>query len=121
TMGTEVPLTPEGKGIIFRLEFVATGFHVGHGYILTNRHIASEPWAVDLRAQFFISSTGATPRLDKLLAFFPSHRQPITSPSEQHRGLMTLLCARSKPHLQTFRHSLSMNNWEQSRSEGMWS
>lgn len=78
TIGTEVPLTPEGTGTIFRLEFVATGFHVGGGYVLTNRHIASEPWAVDLRAQFFISSTGATPRLDKLLAFFPGHRQPIT-------------------------------------------
>jgi S1-C subfamily serine protease len=78
TIGTEVPLTPEGIGTIFRLEFVATGFHVGGGYVLTNRHIASEPWAVDLRAQFFISSTGATPRLDKLLAFFPGHRQPIS-------------------------------------------
>lgn len=71
------PLTPEGTGTIFVLEFVATGFHVGEGYVLTNRHIASEPWKTDLRAQFFMSSTGATPRLDKLLAFFPGHRQPI--------------------------------------------
>lgn len=77
TIGTQLPLTPEGKGPIFKVEFVGTGFHVGGGYVLTNRHIASQPWAVDQRALLFISSTGAIPRLEKLLAFFPSHRQPI--------------------------------------------
>jgi S1-C subfamily serine protease len=76
-IGTQVPLTPEGKGSIVELEFVGTGFHVGSGYVLTNRHIANRPWAVDRRAQSVISSTGAIPRLDKLLAFFPRHRQPI--------------------------------------------
>ncbi|MDQ5845111.1 MAG: serine protease [Acidobacteriota bacterium] len=78
TIGTEVPLTPEGNGTIFRLEFVGTGFHVGDGYVLTNRHLVNQPWLVDLRAQFLISSSGATPRVDKLQAFFPDHRQPIT-------------------------------------------
>lgn len=78
TIGTEVPLTPEGYGTIFRLEFVGTGFYVGDGYVLTNRHLVIQPWLVDLRAQFLISSSGATPRVDKLQAFFPDHRQPIT-------------------------------------------
>lgn len=78
TTGTQMPLTPEGNGPIFELEFVGTGFHVGDGYILTNRHIASQPWAVDMRAQFLTSSTGSKPRLKKLLAFFPGYRQPIT-------------------------------------------
>jgi S1-C subfamily serine protease len=77
TIGTQVPLTPEGNGTIFEMEFVGTGFHVGNGYVLTNRHIASQPWAVDKRAQFFAASTGANPRMEKLLAFFPGHRQPI--------------------------------------------
>lgn len=77
-IGTQVPLTPEGKGTIFRLEFVGTGFHVGGGYVLTNRHIVSQPWLVDQRAQLFISSIDATPRLEKLQAFFPGHRQPIS-------------------------------------------
>ncbi len=77
TIGTQVPLTPEGNGTVFHLEFVGTGFHVGGGYVLTNRHIAGQPWAVDQRAQFFIASTGAIPRLEKLLAFFPGHHQPI--------------------------------------------
>lgn len=77
TIGTQVPLTPEGNGTIFKLEFVGTGFHVGGGYVLTNRHIASQPWAVDMRAQFFISSIDAIPRLEKLQAFFPGQPQPI--------------------------------------------
>ncbi|MGB9181472.1 MAG: serine protease [Pyrinomonadaceae bacterium] len=78
TTGTEVPLTPEGNGPIFELEFVGTGFYVGGGYVLTNRHVASQPWTADLRVQSFISGTNSTPRLKKLLAFFPGRRQPIT-------------------------------------------
>lgn len=70
-------LTYEGKGAIFEREFEATGFHVGSGYVLTNHHIALEPWAADRRAQFYIESTGAVPRLKHLLAFFPEQRLPI--------------------------------------------
>lgn len=77
TSGTQVPLTAEGKGTIFELDFVGTGFHVGDGYVLTNRHIAAEPWAVDKRAQFFIAGTSAIPRLKRLLAYFPNHHQPV--------------------------------------------
>ena len=77
TTGTQLPLTPDGNGAIFKIEFVGTGFHVGDGYVLTNHHIARQPWAVDKRAQIFMASLGATPRMEKLLAFFPGHRQPI--------------------------------------------
>ncbi|HKO97600.1 MAG TPA: serine protease [Pyrinomonadaceae bacterium] len=76
--GSEVPLTPEGEGTIFQLDFVGTGFHVGDGYVLTNRHLVAQPWSVDLRAQFLISNTRAIPRVEKLQAFFPDHRQPMT-------------------------------------------
>ena len=47
------------------------------GYVLTNHHIALEPWAADRRTQFYMESTGATPRLKHLLAYFPGQRQPI--------------------------------------------
>jgi len=70
-------LTYDGNGPIFKREFEATGFHVGSGYVLTNHHIALEPWAADKLSQFYIDSTGAKPRLKHLLAFFPEHRQPI--------------------------------------------
>lgn len=70
------PLIPSGNGPIFEVEFVGTGFHVGDGYVLTNRHIAHEPWAVDMRAQFLIPLTGGKPHLQRLLAFFPGRLKP---------------------------------------------
>ena len=76
-VGTGQQLTYEGKGRIFEREFEATGFHVGSGYVLTNHHIAIEPWAADRRTQFLMETTGARPRLKHLLAYFPGHRQPI--------------------------------------------
>src|SRR6185503_18646403 len=42
-------LTPEGNAAIAEYEFVGSGFHVGQGYVLTNRHIA-QPWIADDRA-----------------------------------------------------------------------
>ena len=76
-IGTARQLTYEGKGAIFEREFEATGFYVGGGFVLTNHHIALEPWAADRRTQFYIESSGATPRLKHLLAFFPGQHQPI--------------------------------------------
>jgi len=75
--GTEPPvLTPEGGAAIAEYEFVGTGFYVGDGFVLTNRHIA-QPWLADDRAQSFSSSVRGQPRLKKLLAYFPDFRQPI--------------------------------------------
>ena len=76
-IGAGPQLTYEGNGAIFEREFEGTGFHVGSGYVITNHHIALEPWAADKRAQFYMESTGATPRLKHLLAFFPGQREPI--------------------------------------------
>lgn len=76
--GTQSPLTPAGNGPILELEFVGTGFHVGDGYILTNRHIASQPWATDVRAQYLISMSGGQSRLQSLLAYFPGRHGPYT-------------------------------------------
>ena len=76
-LGIGRELTYEGQGAIFEREFEATGFYVGNGYVLTNHHIALEPWAADRRTQFYMESTGATPRLKHLLAYFPGQRQPI--------------------------------------------
>ena len=44
---------------------------------MTNRHLVSEPWLTNLRAQVLISTSSATPRMDKLQAFFPGQREPI--------------------------------------------
>ena len=75
--GNENPaLTPEGHGAIAEFEFVGTGFHVGDGFILTNRHVA-QPWEADERAQSLNSSVKGQPRLKKLTAFFPELQQAI--------------------------------------------
>jgi S1-C subfamily serine protease len=67
-------LTPEGNGAIAEFPFAATGFHVGNGFVLTNRHVV-QPWLADERAQS-LNSVHGQPRLKKLVAFFPDQTQP---------------------------------------------
>lgn len=76
TSGEPTTLTPEGKAAIAEFEFVGTGFYVGDGFVITNRHIA-QPWLADDRAQSLSSSVRGQPRLKKLNAYFPEHAQPI--------------------------------------------
>ena len=70
-------LTPEGHGAIAEYPFVGTGFHVGNGFVLTNRHVV-QPWEADERALTLNSSVKGQPRLKKLVAFFPGNTQSIT-------------------------------------------
>jgi S1-C subfamily serine protease len=72
----QMQLTPEGKGAVAEFESVGSGFYVGAGYVLTNRHVA-HPWLADERAQILTSSVRGQPRLKKLLAYFPDHQQPV--------------------------------------------
>jgi S1-C subfamily serine protease len=69
-------LTAEGKGAVAEYEFVGTGFYVGGGFVVTNRHIA-QPWRADDRAQSVSASVKGQPRLKKLNAYFPDYPQPI--------------------------------------------
>lgn len=72
--GEQIALTPEGKGPLAEYEFVGSGFYVGGGYVMTNRHIA-QPWLADERAQSLSSMVRGQPRLKKLMAYFPDHPQ----------------------------------------------
>lgn len=74
--GAPESLTPEGNAAIAEYEFVGTGFHVGQGFVITNRHIA-QPWTADERAQSISGSLNAQPRLRKLIAYFPNVAQAI--------------------------------------------
>jgi len=74
--GSEAQLTPEGRGAIAEYEFVGTGFYVGSGFVVTNRHIV-QPWLADDRAQSLSTSVKGQPRLKKLAAYFPEYTQPI--------------------------------------------
>src|SRR2546425_10176010 len=75
-------LTPEGIGAVAEYEFVGTGFHVGDGYILTNRHV-TQPWLADERAKSLSSTVKGQPRLKKLMAFFPGLKQALVFKSKQ--------------------------------------
>jgi S1-C subfamily serine protease len=72
----ESVLTPEGKGAVAEFPFAGTGFHVGDGFVLTNRHV-TQPWEADERAQTLNSSVKGVPRLKRFMAFFPGNTQAI--------------------------------------------
>src|SRR5712692_5519397 len=69
-------LTHEGNGAVAEYEFVGTGFHVGDGFVLTNRHV-TQPWLADERARSLGSTVKGQPRLKKLMAFFPGLKQAL--------------------------------------------
>jgi hypothetical protein len=74
--GTEQPiLTPEGNGAPYVADFVGTGFHVGDGFIVTNRHLVVEPWTANDAVQSLSASVRGQFRVTRLVAFFPRHSQ----------------------------------------------
>ena len=75
--GDGATLTPDGAGAIAQFDFVGTGFHVGGGYILTNRHVAARPWEADPRSQYLTGTVPARARITRLVAFFPNRKQPL--------------------------------------------
>ena len=77
TAGEQPLLTPEGNGPPFIRDFVGTGFHVGSGYVVTNRHLAVEPWTADEGVQTLSQSVRGQFRVTRIVAFFPGLRQPF--------------------------------------------
>ncbi len=55
--------TTSGDGPLAEVNYEGTGFHVGQGYILTNRHLVVEPWQYDFISQLFSTVNKAQPRL----------------------------------------------------------
>jgi hypothetical protein len=66
---------PEQKPNL-RARISGTGFVVSRGLLATNRHVA-EPWYGDPESNALIQK-GATPQLEKLVAFFPGSSTPLT-------------------------------------------
>ncbi|HZQ18844.1 MAG TPA: serine protease [Terriglobales bacterium] len=58
-----------------RTRISGTGFVVADGLIATNRHVA-EPWYGDPDTDALINK-GATPRLEKMVAYFPGSPEPV--------------------------------------------
>jgi S1-C subfamily serine protease len=69
-------LTTEGGGSPVEYDFIGTGFHVGSGYIVTNRHVVS-PWTEDDTVKQMLRDNDGRARVKKLVAYFPNLPQPF--------------------------------------------
>ncbi|MEZ5345293.1 MAG: trypsin-like peptidase domain-containing protein [Pyrinomonadaceae bacterium] len=76
----EVPersgLTTEGNGSPVEYDFIGTGFHVGGGYIVTNRHVL-QPWTEDDLVKQLMRQSGGRARIKRLIIYFPNHQTPF--------------------------------------------
>jgi len=65
----------DGQQSSIRARVSGSGFVVADGLLATNRHVA-EPWYGDSESTALIAK-GATPQLEKLVAFFPGFPTPV--------------------------------------------
>ena len=65
----------EGHAPALRARISGSGFLVAEGLLATNRHVA-QPWYEDPDSTDLLKR-GATPHLEKLLAFFPGQPAPV--------------------------------------------
>ena len=69
------PLRSWKDGRLLTNELTGTGFIIGNGKILTNRHVA-EPWWQEMSHAIPIEP-GLTPRIEVFRAFFPDVEDPV--------------------------------------------
>jgi hypothetical protein len=72
----QMGLTTEGGGSPVEYDFIGTGFHVGGGYILTNRHVL-QPWDEDELVKQMMTNANGRARLKRLVIYFPNFPQPF--------------------------------------------
>ncbi|HMO82135.1 MAG TPA: trypsin-like peptidase domain-containing protein [Pyrinomonadaceae bacterium] len=69
-------LTTEGSGSPVEYDFIGTGFHVGDGYIVTNRHVL-QPWTEDDIVKTMMRNSNGRARIKRLEIYFPNLPQPF--------------------------------------------
>lgn len=69
-------LTTVGNGSPVEYDFIGTGFHVGGGFIVTNRHVL-QPWTEDDVVKSMMTSSNGRARIRKLLVYFPNNPEPF--------------------------------------------
>jgi S1-C subfamily serine protease len=75
-IGPQIGLTTEGTGSTVEYDFIGTGFHVGGGYIVTNRHVV-QPWEEDDQVKMMMQSAGGRARVRRLVVYFPNYGKPF--------------------------------------------
>ena len=74
--GPHTALTTEGTGSPVEYDFIGTGFHVGGGYIVTNRHVM-QPWNEDDLVKQMMKDSNGRARVKRLVIYFPNYPQPF--------------------------------------------
>lgn len=72
----QIGVTTEGNGSPVEYDFIGTGFHVGSGYIVTNRHVV-QPWEEDDQVKQIMAAANGRARLKRLVIYFPNFAQPF--------------------------------------------
>ncbi|MBK8464475.1 MAG: trypsin-like peptidase domain-containing protein [Chloracidobacterium sp.] len=75
-MPPQIGLTTEGNGSTVEYDFIGTGFHVGGGYIVTNRHVV-QPWEEDEQVKQMMKAANGRARVKRLVIYFPNFAQPF--------------------------------------------
>ena len=81
----QIGLTTEGTGSTVEYDFIGTGFHVGSGYIVTNRHVV-QPWEEDDQVKQMMKAANGRARLKRLVIYFPNFAQPFPLKVKQLGG-----------------------------------
>jgi S1-C subfamily serine protease len=72
----QIGITTEGGGSTVEYDFIGTGFHVGGGYIVTNRHVV-QPWEEDDQVKQMMQAANGRARVKRLVIYFPNFAQPF--------------------------------------------
>jgi len=72
----QIGLTTEGNGSTVEYDFIGTGFHVGSGFIVTNRHVL-QPWEEDDNVKQMMKAASGRARLKRLVIYFPNIATPF--------------------------------------------
>lgn len=92
------PLTTEGNGTPIEYDFIGTGFHVGGGYIVSNRHVL-QPWEEDDLVKQLIKQSNAKARIKRLVVYFPGFPQSFPLKIQQIASREDLGIATIDPNL----------------------
>src|SRR5690606_37377812 len=60
--GSNVGLTTFGNGLPVEYDFIGTGFHVGGGFIVTNKHVL-QPWTEDDNVKLMMRNANGRARI----------------------------------------------------------
>ncbi|MCY7346188.1 MAG: trypsin-like peptidase domain-containing protein [Pyrinomonadaceae bacterium] len=82
---TQMALTTEGGGSPVEYDFIGTGFHVGGGYVVTNRHVV-QPWEEDDLVKQMMKDANGRARVKRLVIYFPTFPQPFPIKVKQLGG-----------------------------------